>query len=67
MLAVTTGHIDLGETPIEACLREVSEEVGIKLENVNLSMLGTAKRIRITKDRIEKLWNNRTNIFIKFR
>ena len=28
----------------------VSEEVGIKLENVNLSMLGTAKRIRITKD-----------------
>ena len=29
MLAVTTGHIDLGETPIEACLREVSEEVGI--------------------------------------
>lgn len=29
MLAVTTGHIGLGETPIEALLREVSEEIGI--------------------------------------
>lgn len=28
----------------------VSEEVGIKLENVNISMLGTAKRVVITKD-----------------
>lgn len=28
----------------------ISEDIGIKLENVNLSMLGTAKRIRITKD-----------------
>ena len=28
----------------------VSEDIGIKLENVNLSMLGTAKRIKITKD-----------------
>ena len=29
MLAVTTGHIDLNESPIEAALREVKEEVGI--------------------------------------
>lgn len=28
----------------------ISEEVGIKLENANISMLGTAKRVRITKD-----------------
>ncbi len=28
----------------------VSEDLGIKLENVNLQMLGTAKRVRITKD-----------------
>lgn len=28
----------------------VSEEVGIKLENVTLDMLGTAKKVRITKD-----------------
>ena len=28
-LAVTAGHISLDETPIEALLREVSEEVGI--------------------------------------
>jgi chaperonin GroEL len=28
----------------------ISEDLGIKLENVKLNMLGTAKRIRITKD-----------------
>ncbi len=28
----------------------ISEDLGIKLENVTLDMLGTAKRIRITKD-----------------
>ena len=28
----------------------VSEELGMKLENVNLDMLGTAKRVTITKD-----------------
>ncbi len=28
----------------------ISEDLGIKLENVKLDMLGTAKRIRITKD-----------------
>ena len=28
----------------------VSEDVGIKLENVTLNMLGTAKKVRITKD-----------------
>ena len=28
----------------------ISEELGIKLENVKLNMLGTAKKVRITKD-----------------
>ena len=28
----------------------ISEDIGIKLENVSLDMLGTAKRVRITKD-----------------
>jgi chaperonin GroEL len=28
----------------------VSEDIGIKLENVNIKMLGTAKRVTITKD-----------------
>ncbi len=28
----------------------ISEDLGIKLENVSLDMLGTAKRVRITKD-----------------
>src|SRR5690242_6613609 len=30
--------------------REISEDLGIKLENVTLDMLGTAKRVRIDKD-----------------
>lgn len=30
MLAITAGHIDLNESPIQAVIREVSEEVGIK-------------------------------------
>ncbi len=28
----------------------ISEDLGIKLENVKLNMLGTAKKVRITKD-----------------
>ncbi len=28
----------------------ISEDLGIKLENVNIAMLGTAKKVRITKD-----------------
>ena len=28
----------------------ISEDLGMKLENVNLTMLGTAKKVRITKD-----------------
>lgn len=28
----------------------ISEDIGIKLENVNITMLGTAKRVTITKD-----------------
>jgi len=30
--------------------REISDDLGIKLENVTLDMLGTAKRVRIDKD-----------------
>ena len=30
--------------------KEISEDLGIKLENVTLDMLGTAKRVRIDKD-----------------
>lgn len=30
MLSITAGHIEMNESPIQAVLREVSEEVGIK-------------------------------------
>lgn len=32
--SVPGGHIDFGETPEEACIREVEEETGLKLESV---------------------------------
>ncbi len=44
MLAVTTGHVDLNESPIEATLREVKEELGIDdLEQKELIFIDTFK------------------------
>lgn len=37
------GHISAGQTPIEAALREVHEEVGIKLKKEDLSYIGRVK------------------------
>lgn len=35
MLSITAGHIDLNETPINATLREIEEELGIKNVKAN--------------------------------
>ncbi len=44
MLAVTAGHIDLQESPIEATMREVTEEIGINdVEEKDFIYLGTFK------------------------
>jgi 8-oxo-dGTP diphosphatase len=32
--SVPGGHIDFGETPREACIREVEEEIGVELDEV---------------------------------
>src|SRR5437868_7208465 len=40
----------LEDIAIVTCGQVISEDLGIKLENVKISMLGTAKRVRITKD-----------------
>jgi len=42
MLAVTSGHVDVNESPIEAVIREVAEEVGINnVKEENFIYLGT--------------------------
>ncbi len=44
MLSVTAGHLDCNETPIEALIREVSEEVGINdTKEEDYIYLGTFK------------------------
>jgi chaperonin GroEL len=40
----------LGDIAVLTGAEVISEELGMKLENVNLQNLGTAKRVRITKD-----------------
>ena len=38
-----TGHIDPGETPVQAVIREASEEIGV-LFNSNIAVLGTTEQ-----------------------
>lgn len=39
-LSITAGHIDVGESPEEAALREVSEEIGLKFNLSDLIFIG---------------------------
>ncbi|NPV76029.1 MAG: NUDIX domain-containing protein [Anaerolineae bacterium] len=41
------GHIEIGETPYESCLREIKEETGFKLENINFGGILTWKGFEI--------------------
>lgn len=43
------GHIDAGETPLEAVIRELKEELGVKAKKEDLIYIGTFKHS--TKDR----------------
>lgn len=44
MLGLPAGHIDLGETPVEALVREVSEELGVHLDPATLKAGSTMFR-----------------------
>ncbi len=33
------GHIDKSETPLQATIREINEEVGIKVKKINLKLV----------------------------
>lgn len=50
------GHIDIGEEPIKAAIREIREELGISVKEDDLKHLFTAKNKRV-------LTNSYNNIF----
>ena len=43
MLSVTAGHINLNESPIEATLREVKEEIGLDIQKQDLIFIDIFK------------------------
>lgn len=50
------GHVQASETSIEACIRELSEEVGININSNELSYLYTIFEEVIDKDYIERIF-----------
>ena len=62
MLAVTTGHIDVEETPIEAVIRETAEEVGINdVEENDFIYLDTFKAENINNNHYKYVYLLKTN------
>ncbi len=51
------GGVDAGETPEEAAIREVHEELGIKLTNADLHFIGKTKFNHRTKTQILHVFN----------
>lgn len=45
----TAGHIDLGETPLAAAIRELSEEICLKVKEADLELVGV-HRARLVTD-----------------
>lgn len=45
-LSITAGHIDVGESPVEAALREVREEIGLKLISSDLNFIGIYRNVQ---------------------
>ena len=50
--ARTGGHVAAGESPFEGIIRETNEELGIKLNKKDISLLGIEKHIIDNKDGI---------------
>lgn len=45
------GHIDLGEDPITAALREAKEEIGLTIDKKNLRFIGVDRRYLVAPDK----------------
>ena len=50
------GHVQSKETSIAACIRELKEELGIKIEKSELKYLYTIKEEKNTNNYIEKIF-----------
>lgn len=51
------GHIDYGESPIEAALRETKEEIGLRLQSADLKLLFVFRQNLVASDTIaENEW-----------
>ena len=50
------GHVQAGETPIEACIREIKEEIGIDINEDELKYLYTLKEEKSDNDYIENIF-----------
>lgn len=62
MLSITAGHIDLNETPINATLREIEEELGIKNVKANeLISIGIFKAKNINNYHFKYVYLLKTN------
>ncbi len=56
-----SGHVEEGQTPLEAAIRELEEETGIKVPPQDLRYLGQC--IHVTKDPKNKIINNSLKYF----
>ncbi len=61
------GHIQAGETPIDACIREINEEVGLIANPDNLKYLYTLYEEHIDNDYIERIFFDTFFLRMKFK
>lgn len=62
MLAVTAGHVDLNETPIQSVIREITEEIGIdNIKEDDLVYLDTFKAENNNNHHYKYVYLLRTN------
>lgn len=62
MLAITSGHVDLNETPDEAVIREIKEEIGIEdLTIKDLKFINTFKAKNINNYHFKYVYLLKTN------
>lgn len=52
------GHIDAGETPLAAAIRETSEEIGLEVEPISLDLIGVHRAYLETETTAGKIIEN---------
>ena len=59
--ATTAGHIDIGENPLQAAIREIFEEIGLKLKEENLEFLFLEKINASNNNHFKYIYYAKTN------